>query len=178
LLPADRFRGAISGRPVTGTEWEFEDALAGGRDRGVPDLLLYRKTAEPEGRGTRDALMERAAQLDRVENFVARWFRAEDSNAYTAAWHSFTATAEFEEQLYEHLYTLLERRAGVANKGAAVRWHHAPFRGLLTFEYEHAPVFFGRTRARTKSANCWPNRRRAVAPSFWFLGRAAQESRH
>ena len=23
-LPEDRFRGAISGRPVTGTEWEFE----------------------------------------------------------------------------------------------------------------------------------------------------------
>jgi hypothetical protein len=31
-LPSDRFQGAISGRrPVTGTEWEFEDALAAAR---------------------------------------------------------------------------------------------------------------------------------------------------
>src|SRR5262249_37975967 len=46
MLPADRFRGAVSGRyPVTGTEWEFEDALAGAREHGIPDLLLYRKTA-------------------------------------------------------------------------------------------------------------------------------------
>src|ERR1700681_3189915 len=48
-LPADKFRGAISGRcPVTGTEWEFEDALARSREHdGVPHLLLYRKTASP-----------------------------------------------------------------------------------------------------------------------------------
>jgi hypothetical protein len=45
LLPADRFRGAISGRAVTGTEWEFEDALAAARENGVPDLVLYRKLA-------------------------------------------------------------------------------------------------------------------------------------
>jgi hypothetical protein len=32
-LPKDRFRGAISGRAVTGTEWEFEDALASARAR-------------------------------------------------------------------------------------------------------------------------------------------------
>src|SRR5262245_45640995 len=24
-LPSEKFRGAITGRPVTGTEWEFED---------------------------------------------------------------------------------------------------------------------------------------------------------
>ena len=27
-LPEDQFRGALSGRAVTGAEWEFEDALA------------------------------------------------------------------------------------------------------------------------------------------------------
>src|SRR5580692_4936455 len=60
LLPADRFRGAISGHPVTGTEWEFEDALAGARERGVPYLLLYHKTAEPvSGFGDRAAVQQR-----------------------------------------------------------------------------------------------------------------------
>ncbi len=56
ILPPDQFRGAISGRPVTGTEWEFEDALAAAREKRTPDLLLYRKTAEPvAGLGDRSA---------------------------------------------------------------------------------------------------------------------------
>src|SRR5215469_8014341 len=40
------YRG-IDGRiPVTGTEWEFEDALAAQKMRGAPDLLAYHKKAE------------------------------------------------------------------------------------------------------------------------------------
>jgi formylglycine-generating enzyme required for sulfatase activity len=149
-LPADRFRGAISGGPVTGTEWEFEDALAGAREHnGVPDLLLYRKTASATATlDDRKALDERLAQLDLVEDFIGRWFRAESGPGYTAASHNFATTGEFEQKLYDHLHALLERRAGAAAEGIAIRWHEAPFRALLSYEYEHAPVFFGRTRAR------------------------------
>jgi hypothetical protein len=32
----------------------------------------------------------------------------------------------------------------------AVRWRQPPFRGLLPFEYHHAPIFFGRARARNE----------------------------
>lgn len=150
-LPEDRFKGAISGRPVTGTEWEFEDALAGARERGVPELLLYRKTA----RITADlddeaALEQRRAQRSLVQDFVGRWFRADSGPGYTAASHNFTTTGEFEQQLYDHLHALLERRAGAAGPELAIRWHEAPFRALLPYEYEHAPVFFGRTRARNE----------------------------
>ena len=38
--------GRLSGRPVTGTEYEFEDAFAGFRERQLPHLLLYRKQAD------------------------------------------------------------------------------------------------------------------------------------
>ena len=150
-LPEDRFRGAISGRPVTGTEWEFEDALASARERGIPELLLYRKTA----RVTADledeaALQQRVTQRTLVQDFVGRWFLTADGTGATAASHSFADTGEFERLLYDHLRALLERRAGAAAPGVSIRWHAPPFRALLSYDYEHAPVFFGRTRARNE----------------------------
>jgi hypothetical protein len=152
----ERFRGAVSGRiPITGTEWEFEDAYAGFRERGVPDLLLYRKTArvsadlDDEG-----ALDEARAQRKAVQDFIGRWFQTEDGKGYIAALNSFATTDRFEEQLYEHLHALLERRAGARAKRGAIRWHKPPYRGLLSFDYEQALVFKGRTRARNKLREC------------------------
>jgi len=152
LLPPDQFRGAIGGMPVTGTEWEFEDALAGARATGTPDLLVYRKAAEPSsGLGNRAAVQERLEQIDKVEAFIAHWFHGDGKETFTAALHSFSTTTEFEEQLYQHLHALLERHTASALKSVSgIRWHDAPFRGLLPFEFEHAPVFFGRTRARNE----------------------------
>jgi tetratricopeptide (TPR) repeat protein len=150
LLPADKFRGAISGRPVTGTEWEFEDALAAAQKDGVPPILFYRKQAESTaGLSDRAALQDKIEQLDRVDDFIARWFRAEDGKSATAAWHSFSTTGEFEDRVYEHLRALLTKHLA-GDGGDTVRWHGSPFRGLESFEFEHAPVFFGRTRARSE----------------------------
>ena len=44
-LPRDRFAGPLSGGEVSGTEWEFEDALKSYRERGAPEILMYPKTA-------------------------------------------------------------------------------------------------------------------------------------
>ena len=75
--------------------------------------------------------------------------RAPTGRSFVAASHSFAETGEFEEQLYDHLHALLSDRAGAAAEGV-IRWHAPPFRALLSYEYEHAPVFFGRTRARNE----------------------------
>src|SRR5207244_2314223 len=77
-------------RYASGTEWEFEDALQAFRERGVPDLMVYRKTAEPHV-----SMSDEVAVLQRLE----------------------------------------QKKAVDA------------FRGLEVFDIEHAPVFFGRTRA-------------------------------
>ena len=155
LLPPSEFRGAISGRPVTGTEWEFEDALAGARATGRPHLMLYHKM-EPAPLSDPD-LAEAERKLNEawlVEAFIDRWFCAAEGKSFTAALHEFSSTAEFEERLYEHLRALLERRLQPQGSGAKVppespiRWHDRPFRGLAAFDIEHASMFFGRTRAR------------------------------
>jgi hypothetical protein len=150
-LPADK-RGPITGRPVTGTEWEFEDAVASYRARKQPDLLLYRKQSDVStSLSDRAEIQRRLEQIDLVEDFMQRWFRDEGTGGSAAASWSFKTATEFEEILETHLRELLVRRVEGATKESDIRWHQgSPFRSLHSFELEHAPVFFGRTRARNE----------------------------
>ncbi|WP_173012835.1 AAA family ATPase [Niveispirillum sp. SYP-B3756] len=156
-LPASDYAGAVSGRtPVTGTEWEFEDALAASKGHGRPDLLVYRKDARVMASLDDDvALEEQRAQRRALEAFTNRWFLDAESKSALAAFHTFADTTGFEEQIALHLRGLLLRRleatGGDATGPTTIRWHQgSPFRGLESFEPEHAPVFFGRTRARNE----------------------------
>ena len=152
-LPEDAYRGAITGRQVTGTEWEFEDALASYRAHARPDVLLYRKTAEVTASLSDEAVVqERLTQKRLVEDFVTRWTRSADGQSFTSAFWTFESAATFEELLHQHLTELVRRRMTAASGDApAVRWHAgSPFRGLQAFDLEHTPVFFGRTHARNE----------------------------
>jgi hypothetical protein len=155
-LPADKYIGPLSGRQVTGTEWEFEDALASYRERQLPDLLLYRKRADVVVKlGDRAALEEQQRQAELVEDFMRRWFSSADGKSATAAFWNFADGAAFEAMLEDHLRALLRQRLGRAAGGgeapATMRWHQgSPYRGLEAFEPEHEPIFFGRTRARNE----------------------------
>lgn len=157
-LPADRFSGAVSGRrPVTGTEWEFEEALAAHRAGGSPDLIVYKKDAPVMAAlDDESALDDIRGQKKSLQEFMQRWFIAEDGT-FVAALQNFRNATEFEEKLEEDLRRLLRRRisdnaqARAAAAAANVRWHQgSPFRGLESFDLSHAPVFFGRTRARNE----------------------------
>jgi WD40 repeat protein len=152
-LPADKYLGALSRRPVTGTEWEFEDALAGYRERRLPDLLVYRKQAMslPDS-DRRDAVEEWLRQKDQVEEFMGRWFRDAGGQSATAASRRFRNGSELEAMLEEHLRALLRQRlAAGAESAATIRWHAgSPYRGLESFEPEHEQIYFGRTRARNE----------------------------
>jgi hypothetical protein len=41
------YRGIDGRAPVTGTEWEYEEALRAARERGAPDLLAFRNIRAP-----------------------------------------------------------------------------------------------------------------------------------
>jgi tetratricopeptide (TPR) repeat protein len=148
----EEFRREDGSRYESGTEFEFEEAMQGFRRNGRPHLLVYRKTAPPSVRlDDEKDLMERLGQKKKLDVFVDKWFHDKAEGTLIAAFHPFVSPSDFEILVENHLRRLIERelpRNVAATSEARAVWRKgSPFRGLEAFEFEHAPVFFGRTRA-------------------------------
>ena len=138
---------------ASGTEWEFEDAARSFRERGTPDLLVYRKTREAvAGLSDKQALLKRLAQKEALDAFIERWFgSAEDS--FKAAFPRLRDGRRVRGPVGDPPAQADRRTAARAfdrcrTGRPRVSWHEgSPFRGLEAFDFEHAPVFFGRTRS-------------------------------
>lgn len=144
------YRGIDGRTPVTGTEWEFEDALAGARTRGIPDLLVYRSNRDATV-STWDSQKRQAmlAQIEALEAFWSRHFA--DQGKFIGGYARFNNLEEFARKLEQHLRRCVERRIQAANPAERATtdrlWSGAPFRGLEAYEFEDAPIFFGRDEA-------------------------------
>jgi WD40 repeat protein len=136
----------VSAPGKTGTEWEFEDAARSYREKQIPDLLVYRKKKEPLA-SLRDepGYEEKRKQLKALDAFVRRWFESEDGT-FKAAFKAFEKLDQFEDMLERDLRKLILERLKRSPMPERT-WHGDPFRGLEAFDGEHAPIFFGRTRA-------------------------------
>ncbi len=150
------YKGLDGRVPVTGTEWEYEQALEARQTRGgVPDLLVYRKLAEGLASFSRiEQLDQVRQQWEALQGFWQRYFETPDGR-FKAAFNRFTSLDEFESQLEQHLRELLRRRLPAqplrveAKPGDRLEWWSgSPYRGLQAFDLEHAAVFFGRERAQ------------------------------
>jgi hypothetical protein len=140
---------SIDGRaPVTGTEWEFEDALQANRARGgkgPPDLLVYRRqggaTASLENAEKRD---EAIRQYEALEAFWQRWFKS--GTHFLAGYTEYRELKEFDRRLESDLSKLIKRRIdeGHVDQASPLWLKGSPFRGLDAYEFDDAPVFFGR----------------------------------
>ncbi|HYF57017.1 MAG TPA: AAA family ATPase, partial [Salinarimonas sp.] len=142
------YRGIDGRAPVTGTEWEFEEALAANRSGGAPDLLAYRKLGDP-GASLVDA--ERRAEQERqwtaLESFWRRHF--EGAGIFLAGSAKFRTLEEFDQKLESDLKTLIEGKIAERMREQAgledAHWFRgSPFRGLAAYDFDDAPVFFGR----------------------------------
>jgi tetratricopeptide (TPR) repeat protein len=146
-LPAD-FALMPDGKPYpSGTAYELLTALEASKTHGIPDVYVFRKTADA-ALPTADAERRRQAQtqLDALETFWSEWFKS-DQGHFKAAFQTFGNTDEFEWQIEELLRQWLESHHLL---GPRLRWPKekgSPFPGLAPFEAEHAAVFFGRDRA-------------------------------
>ncbi len=103
------YRGIDGRAPVTGTEWEFEDALAAARTRGLPDLLVYRSgrhanvdTWDPQNR--KAALV----QIEALDAFWSRHFA--DSGTFIAGFGKYASLEEFAAKLEQDLRGCVRRR--------------------------------------------------------------------
>ncbi|MGD2083211.1 MAG: response regulator [Chromatiales bacterium] len=108
-LPPDITRPDGS-RYDSGTQYEFECAVAGHRANGYPKILVYRKTAEPQvSLSDKDQLLYRLEQKEALDRFVKQWFEAPEDQGFVAAFHGFAEVSELEERLAIHLRKLIRK---------------------------------------------------------------------
>jgi WD40 repeat protein len=152
------------GRWQSGTEFELLTALEAKQARGAPDIFIFKNDTKPtfeadeEGVG---AKTERdLAQWKALIAFLKTWCEGvqEGQRVFTAALNRYQALDQFEQVLEKLLVGKLNERfppapdrpdaeASRVRLPVATWTQGSPFRGLEAFQFAHAPVFCGRTRA-------------------------------
>lgn len=167
------WNGPLTGGEVTGTEWEFEEAVHGARQNdGKPVVLVYQKLGIPSFTSEKQIEAYRG-EKDRVNAFIERWFKDGETETYTNAWRDFSDEAAFADMVDKHLRDLLRERIE-SSDGLEVRWAHSPFRGLAAYDVGDQRIFFGRTRAQLRLRGL--AEKRAADGSPWVLVTGASGS--
>ena len=139
---------------VSGTEWEYLEAVsAAERGGGRPTVLLYRRDEEPDV-GMKDPQRdEKIRQFEAVEAFFAGFRDADGS--LRRSFKTYAGPSQFSDRLEADLRELIAPRlppepqseAGPAEPPPSDEqrvWRGNPYRGLSAFRPEDAPIFFGR----------------------------------
>lgn len=133
----------------SGTEREFDLMLAAREASGGerPEILFYRRSDDDAFTRrldqNRDQMEDLVTQRGLARAFVEEHFRDEEGHN-TRAYHSFDRPVDFAQRLRVHLRTLIDRHIEGTPARYEARWTEAPYRGLETFQLEHADIFFGR----------------------------------
>ena len=107
-MPQNLFQQPANGEPyLSGTEWEYEDAMNSPR-KPPPVVLVYRRPEEPKI-GLRDPQKkEKEEQFERVEAFFTQLRNADGS--LKGGVNDYETPKEFKELLRQHLEDILFRR--------------------------------------------------------------------
>ena len=177
LLPEQtavrEYRGMDGRAPLTGTEWEFEEAFHAAKKTGVPDLLVYR-SLQPAAfdMGDPGRFEMQVQQFKALDGFWCRHFV--NQGMFTGAYTTFKSDSEFAFALEAHLRKLIQRRIDGMARGPSEKltkvWAQAPFRGLEAYEFVHAPIFFGQDEALAKAMLQLISSAEAQSPFLLVLG--------
>ncbi len=151
---SEKYRKSNDERYLSGTEYEYWDALnAAKKQGGIPKVLVYRKQGAPDVNAADPQRKEKLEQWDRVEAFFAGFKNADESLRISC--NSYTTPSQYKEMLEEALREIvtryLEKQPPAAHPSPPIEepaeepvWHEPPYPGLRAFRVEEAPIFFGR----------------------------------
>jgi WD40 repeat protein len=138
----------------SGTEYEITHALAAQKERkGLPELHVWINQTVPSFQPDPPEVHdERIGQWRALKRFIERWTKDSQDGSFVGSFTAYRTIAEFQDLFEVKLRKVVERRAAVSPGTLAPppkpAWTQgSPFRGLEPFDFEHAPIFFGRTAA-------------------------------
>lgn len=139
-------------RYLSGTEWEYLDALHASERSGRPVVLVYRRKERVLLDPSDPRFNEKHEQWQRTEAFFAAMYNEDGS--IRRGFNLYATWDEFRKNLSNHLKEIIRRLleaqpdtpAAPAAPNEAPLWEGSPFPGLLSFTPDDAPIFFGRGR--------------------------------
>jgi len=162
--------------PRSATEYEVAWVLdQSKRTPGFPGLHVYRNRATPaaplEPKEKRENLCR---QWDAVQEFCAAW-EENGGTEFRECCHDYQDLEEFESLFREHfrdfLARQLDREIGSGKPRRKVRYLESnPFRGLNFFDFEHAGLYHGRTKAVGEVLDALKNQATTKKPFVLVLG--------
>jgi tetratricopeptide (TPR) repeat protein len=150
-----RFQMPDGSEPRSGTEFEIAWAMAQRKKTpGIPALHVYRNCSQPNPPlESPERLEEFLRQWKSLKDFFESWEK-DSEGQFVGAFNNYSNLEEFERLFREHFRDFLStqvsserQRQLIGRRSQARRWKENPFRGLQIFDFEHAPIFHGRTRA-------------------------------
>jgi serine/threonine protein kinase/tetratricopeptide (TPR) repeat protein len=154
------------GVPTSGTEYEIAwGAEHASRNQGIPVLRVYRNLSKPAMLEPRDEGEGSQEEPDSVHDAIGEW---EDKRKGTTDFNRYKSLEEFEEKFRSHFRDFV---ADQVKPGKRVRrWKLSPFRGLNVFDFEHAPIFFGRAKAIGEVLEALEQQRQVRRPFVLIVG--------
>src|ERR1700680_290311 len=150
-----RFEMPDGSEPRSGTDFEIGWATAQRKKTpGIPELHVYRNRSQPNPPlESPERLEEFLLQWKSLKDFFESWEK-DSEGQFIGAFNNYSNLEEFERLFREHFRDFLStqvsserQRQLIGRRSQARRWKENPFRGLQIFDFEHAPIFHGRTRA-------------------------------
>lgn len=102
----ESYRKSDGSRYVSGTEWEFLDALSAQRP---PHILVYRRTAKINIDPFDPEFLEKGAQSQQVKKFFETTFQNEDGSL-RGAYTEYVTPQQFEEHLLSDLRAFVQKK--------------------------------------------------------------------
>lgn len=151
---------------LSGTEYEFQRAYNSYLKTGKPYCMVCLKKEQfiPKNE-------EEQEQKKMVDAFINSRTKNLDGSIKGAI-NEFKSIDEFEYLLEEKVRKLIIRKFILEedNKDTSIEWFDEPYRGLSTFDYEHAGIFFGRSRAIHEIKNVLINQYKKGNPFVIIFG--------